>query len=127
MRGVLTIIGIVSVVIVVGTIFVLESGEIIQVRASNQIEVWDQNASYRRHDVIGYLKAGEQAEVTRCVGTKSDVWLEVRLKTGAIGLITGGPLILKRRKVSKNDLIKIGRIVFSCSGVFRPISEPLKE
>jgi hypothetical protein len=75
-------------------------------------------------NVVSIIRPGEKVEVIGCESTKSSVEIEVRLSSGRSGFVVDGDYLLERKKVSLSSLARPYSMVFSCRGIFAPISEP---
>jgi hypothetical protein len=104
---------------------VLFSGEEIALRSSGSTAVLSQfKEEAAPRPVIMVLQPGQRVTVVSCESNKSDVEIQVRLSSGQTGFVAGGDYRLERRRVSLGSLTSPGSIVFSCRGIFAPISEP---
>ena len=104
---------------------ILFAGEEILLRSSGYTAVLSQlkNKSVPG-SVIVVLQPGERVPVVSCESSKSDVKIQVRLSSGQTGFVRDGDYRLERRRVSVESIATPGSIVFSCRGIFAPISEP---
>lgn len=109
----------IAVLSVATAIWLHWAGEIIKLRAVEQLDVVDGVNG----GSIAKLSAGDALPVTGCESTKSDVVVRVRLQSGAEGLVLLGSYRLERRPISVRSLVALNEPVFSCKGILIPISD----
>lgn len=101
-------------------VWLLSRGEIITLRAMENIPV---SASPVKPivgtNLVVTLKRNEEAEVVSCEDIKTNLIIRVRLHTGETGYITDGNFILERKRINPEAIFaKLGSITFSCAGLF---------
>jgi len=103
---------------------VLFYGEEITLKSTGKTEVYSpyQGKSVERK-IVAVIQPDQKVQVLGCESNKSDAEIEVRLSSGQAGFVIGGPYRLERRRISVASLTAPSLMVFSCRGMFAPISE----